>query len=376
MDTPKHVLYIEDDKGLAQIVQKRLQRLAYNVDLAYDSLTGLAKTRQKRYDVVVIDYDLPDHTGLEIINVIQQDDAPPPLIMVTAYSDPSMAVQALKNGALDYLVKDSHTYLEYLPTVIEQTLEQQRLIDEKRMAEHNRERLIQELDAFAHTVAHDLKSPLGIIINAALLLGENQADWDDQSKMLLDHIRLTGKKMLNIIEALLLLANMRQQDTMQIFLHEVDMKMILKDSLFRLEQILGEMKAQIVVPDELPAASGYGPWLEEVWVNYISNALKYGGTPPHIEIKANVKQNFVEYSVIDNGEGVPPDKQESLFIPFVRLPQSQLKSDGHGLGLSIVQRIIEQLDGEVGMENMDSQNQGARFWFRLPQLLPPNDKNK
>jgi signal transduction histidine kinase len=193
---------------------------------------------------------------------------------------------------------------------------------------------------------------------------------DAQTNTLVDHIRLTAKKMFNIIEELLLLASVRQQDEIDIYFHEVNMKGVLEDSLFRLEQLLAEEQAEIIVPDNLPTAYGYAPWIEEVWVNYISNGLKYGGHPPRLEITASVHPDFIEYAVIDNGQGIAPDSQARLFTPFVRLHKADIKREGHGLGLSIVQRIIEQLNGEVGMENMDGDGQGARFWFRLPPPPP------
>jgi two-component system sensor histidine kinase/response regulator len=112
-----------------------------------------------------------------------------------------------------------------------------------------------------------------------------------------------------------------------------------------------------------PGASGYGPWVEEVWVNYLSNAIKYGGKPPHVELGAELQtNNMVCFWVRDNGPGIPPEARARLFTPFTRL--DQVRTQGHGLGLSIVRRIVEKLGGQVGVTS--ASGQGSAFSFTLP----------
>jgi signal transduction histidine kinase len=122
-------------------------------------------------------------------------------------------------------------------------------------------------------------------------------------------------------------------------------------------------------------AQGYGPWVEAIWANYISNALKYGGHPPRVELGATVKENgWVRFWVSDNGPGLSPEEQARLFTPFERLHQERAK--GYGLGLSIVQRIVKKLGGQVGATSPaigakdDDQrtSPGSTFFFTLPGL--------
>ncbi|RMG87985.1 MAG: ATP-binding protein, partial [Chloroflexi bacterium] len=112
-----------------------------------------------------------------------------------------------------------------------------------------------------------------------------------------------------------------------------------------------------------PIAVGHAPWVEEVWSNYISNAVKYGGEPPQITIGAEQEKNYVRFYVHDNGPGLDAQARSRLFAAGTRLAQHRALK-GHGLGLSIVRRIVERLGGEVGVES--EPGQGSTFYFTLP----------
>ena len=140
------ILCMEDDAGLARLFQRKLQRAGYVVDLAADGQEGLDMAAQTAYDVIVMDHSMPVYDGLQVIGILAGRDALPPTIMVTGTGNERIAVQALKAGANDYIVKDvDGGYLELLPTVIEKVLQQYRLNEEKKRIEAEREQLIIEL---------------------------------------------------------------------------------------------------------------------------------------------------------------------------------------------------------------------------------------
>jgi diguanylate cyclase (GGDEF)-like protein/PAS domain S-box-containing protein len=131
----RRILYMEDDPGLARLFQKRLERAGYIVDIAHDGEEGLAMYEASSYDVVAVDQAMPVQTGLEVIRIMASRGPLPPTIMVTGTGSEQIAVEAMKLGARDYLVKDvDGGYLELLPTVIEQVLQRQRLIEERQQA--------------------------------------------------------------------------------------------------------------------------------------------------------------------------------------------------------------------------------------------------
>ncbi len=219
----------------------------------------------------------------------------------------------------------------------------------------------EELDAFARTVAHDLQNPLSAVIGfAEVLKKEVMEASDDRLRVPARAIERYARKMDDIIRELLLLARVRQE---QIQIQPLDMATIIAEAQQRLTHMMQEHQAEIISPGTWPATLGYGPWVEEVWVNYLSNAIKYGGRPPRIELGATTQPDgAVRFWVRDNGPGIPPEAQSQLFTPFTRL--ERIDAEGHGLGLSIVQRIVEKLGGQVGVES--SVRQGSEFYFTLP----------
>ncbi|MBN1138195.1 MAG: HAMP domain-containing histidine kinase, partial [Anaerolineae bacterium] len=230
--------------------------------------------------------------------------------------------------------------------------------------------------AFAHTVAHDLTSSLSFIVGVADLLetdrftmtGEDVGRW-------LEAVERKGIKMSRVTDAMLLLATVRKG---QVPVGPVEMGGIVAEACQRLAPMIQECQAEIVTPSSWPAALGYGPWLEEVWLNLIDNAIKHGGRPPRVELGYSLlaldgtdltgpaagQPEIVRFWVQDNGPGLKPEQQAHLFEPLAQAPGVQ--EMGHGLGLSIVRRIVERLGGQVAVDMAGAAGHGAVFSFTLP----------
>jgi len=235
-----------------------------------------------------------------------------------------------------------------------------------------KDQLIQDLNSFAQTVAHDLKNPLTTILGFATMLADHHANIPpEQQKEALQMIVKTSLKMNNIIQELLLLAAVRQSEMRT---GPVQMANIVNGCKQRLWGIIADAKAELVIPEAAtwPKAIGYAAWIEEVWINYISNAVKYGGNPARIELGADANyckspsgRSMARFWVKDNGKGLSPEEKSQLFTQFTRF--DQVRAEGHGLGLSIVARIIEKLGGEVGVES--EPGKGSLFYFILPMVI-------
>lgn len=240
---------------------------------------------------------------------------------------------------------------------------------EREVAERNRiaaelQQQNEELNAFAQTVAHDLKSPVAMMVGfAELLQGDLTAIEPEIVAQIARSIDSGGRKAVQIIDELLLLAGVRSQ---QVIPELVDITAVLAEAIYHLQTEIEAHQATLVQPASFPLALGYAPWLEQVWKNYISNGLKYGGMPPVLTLGfCEQADGFIRFWLRDNGAGLTPAEQARLFTEFTRLAHGKAK--GHGLGLAIVRRIVEKLNGRVGVESVPGE--GSLFYFELPGVV-------
>lgn len=243
-----------------------------------------------------------------------------------------------------------------------QTIAQMLDITARKEAEEAREQLIAELNAFSHTVAHDLKNPLALTKGyAELLLKNPDLMASTELPTILNAILSGATKMQAIINDLMLLSTVRKMDKIKVA--PLAMGEIVDEALSRIPHLVEQYHATLTIPADWPSAVGYAPWIEAIWSNYLSNAIKYGGRPPAVTLGATREaDNMIRFWIRDNGNGLTPAEQDILFKPFTRLGQND--AEGHGLGLSIVHRIVEKLGGEVGIESEGSN--GSVFSFTLP----------
>ena len=238
---------------------------------------------------------------------------------------------------------------------------------EKRLAQYAQELEARnaELDAYAHTVAHGLKTPLSLIAGYGELLTCNGKGLLPAEKQRMMQVMTNQTlRMSEIVHDLLLLSGAGQTE---IDVGPLDMAAIVSRTRGRLAGLAKKHDVEITLPQSWVTAVGYAPWIEEVWDNYLSNGMKYGGTAPRLTLGSNEQADgMARFWVRDNGSGIAPDDQERLFTPFTRLNLAH--TEGHGLGLSIVQRIVERSGGEVGVESYPGE--GSTFWFTLPTSLP------
>ncbi|MDM8566329.1 GAF domain-containing sensor histidine kinase [Candidatus Halobeggiatoa sp. HSG11] len=245
----------------------------------------------------------------------------------------------------------------------EELQQQQKILEQQ---QQELEQNNSQLETFARTVAHDLKNPLNTVIGYSdelveICTEDNLLDAELMSQLVF--VAKAGHKMEEIINALLLLAKTSKGGNIDT--QPLDMPSIIAQAQERLIYMIKGCQAEISIAKNFPVVLGYAPWVEEVWANYISNGIKYGGLPPKLELGADVQDdNMIRFWVRDNGPGLSKENLAKLFTAFTRLHQNN--AEGHGLGLSIVQQIIEKLNGKIGAESI--MGQGSTFYFTLPKL--------
>ena len=383
--TEGRILVVDDEILNRVLLSTSLQESGYTVETAEDGRQALEILCARPFDIVLLDLVMPGMDGFQVCEQIKTSESTRdlPVIFVSALEEIGDKVRAFSAGGADYVTKPFQ--FEEVLARVETHLALRRLQRQLQAANQELERQLQEvqarneeMDAFAHTVAHDLKNPLSVLVGYSTILEDRHAGLpDEQLDRCLGAIARHGRKMTNIIDELLLLASVRKVDEVE--MKPLDMAAIVAEVQERMADLIAAQQAQINTPDNWPAVLGRGPWVEEVWVNYLSNAIKYGGQPPTIHVgfgvsdlglaesqqnqsKIQNQKSQITFWVRDNGPGLTVEEQARLFAPFERL--HQVRAEGHGLGLSIVRRIVEKLGGHIGVES--EPGQGSLFYFTLP----------
>ncbi len=357
------LLIVDDTLENLRLLSRMLAEEGYRVETASSGARALATAQANPPDLVLLDIKMPEMDGYEVCAALKADERTReiPIIFLSALDETYDKVKAFTSGGVDYIIKPFQ--FEEVLARVETHIALMNLQRQLQQANRELQKRLEELDAFAHTVAHDLKNPLTRIIGyAELLEGEFDTLPEEDLRGFLGVIARGGRKMENIINELLLLASVREGEVES---QPLDMSDIVKEVQRRLGHVIEGSQAQIIEPESWPAALGHGPWIEEVWLNYISNAIKYSGREPRLELGGAVEPGgAARFWVRDNGPGLSEEDQGRLFAPFTRL--HQVRAEGHGLGLSIVRRIVDKLGGQVGVESQVGK--GSVFYFTLPSV--------
>lgn len=356
----KSIVVVDDTPENLRLLVDLLSEQGYRVRTAPNGERALASLEKEPADLILLDILMPDLDGFEVCRRLKADERfrDIPVIFISALNEVFDKVTAFAIGGVDYITKpfQIEEVLARVETHLElQAIRRQLTAQNQQLHDQNH-----ELEAFAHTVAHDLKSPLTTLIGFLELARQNTQCLDEETQSLLNMTATSASKMSSIIEELLLLASVRKED---IRIAPVDMTRIVNHALNRIGYMVEQYQPDIIVPKVWIPAKGYAPWIEEVWANYLSNGLKYGGQPPRLELGATPDGNgMIRFWVQDNGDGLSAEAQASLFTEFTRL--DDIRAQGHGLGLSIVRRIMDKLGGEAGVES--TPGEGSVFYFTLP----------
>lgn len=363
-DDPSHIQQIRRLLAHTDATQKQLP--VYEVLHSERLATAVSYLQTINFDLILLGVGPAD--GPERLAAIQVSSGQTPVIVVGELADDGR--WAIRQGAQDCLARPLLTST-LLERAINLTLERQQVAAEtaryRQQVENMREKAAElevrniALDEFAHTMAHQVQGLLSQMVGYASYLEMRYGrEQDEEFATIVSRIVQSGHKMNNVISELLLLASIRGGD---VILEPLNMQRVVAEVLKRLRYQIEQSQVEMRLPDSWPIALGYGPWIEEAWVNYISNGIKYGGDVPCLELGSNPLPNgMVRFWVKDNGMGIPEIDQELLFKPHTRLGPRQVR--GEGLGLSIVRRVVAKCGGKVGVESHEGH--GSLFWFSLP----------
>ncbi len=217
------------------------------------------------------------------------------------------------------------------------------------------------LEAFAFSVAHDLRAPLRGMHGLSQALLEDYGDrLDEVGRDYAQRIVQEATSMDALIQDLLAYGRLSHVD---LPISAVGLRDVLDSALHAVRQEAADRDAAIDVDAELPTVKGNRSVLVQVFANLISNAIKFGGPHPNVRIRVERSNGIARVRVEDQGIGIAPEHQERIFSVFERLHGIE-SYPGTGIGLAIVRKGIERLGGRVGVES--AEGKGSSFWIELP----------
>lgn len=361
-----HVLLIEDNPLDAELVLRALGADGFDVTsvLVQDEAGFTRALHTRCAEVVLADYNLPNWKGMEALAILRREGLDIPMILVSGALGDVNAVECIKQGATDYVLKDG---LARLPEVVRRALREKSERTWRRQAEEDLARKVDELarsnadlEQFAYVASHDLQEPLRMVTAYTQLLAERyRGKLDENADKFIAYAADGAQRMQVLIRDLLAFSRVGGKEAPG----SVDCNAVMKDVLQALAAAIEE-SAAVVRHGELPVVWADRTQVAQVFQNLIGNAIKFRGKePPLVSVQAEQAGRQWQFSVSDNGIGIAPEYAENVFVVFQRL-HGRAEYPGNGIGLAICKKIVEHNGGKIWVESQA--DSGSTFKFTLP----------
>jgi len=360
------VLMVEDNPLDAALAVRALHKDGFDVtaDVVQDESGFIKALHTHPPEVVLADYNLPGWKGMDALSVIQREGLDIPMILVSGALGDVNAVECIKQGATDYVLKDG---LARLPEVIRRALREKHERSLRLKVEVDLARKVDELarsnadlEQFAYVASHDLQEPLRMVTAYTQLLGERyRGRLDENADKFIGYASEGALRMQVLIQDLLAFSRVGKKEASKSF----DCNDVVKETLLALTSAIEESGA-VVTHGELPTLWADRTQIVQLFQNLIGNAIKFHGKePPTVSVQAEKVGEQWQFSVSDNGIGIEPQYAENVFVVFQRL-HGRSDYPGNGIGLAICKKIVEGYGGKIWVESQGGS--GSSFKFTMP----------
>jgi two-component system sensor histidine kinase/response regulator len=373
------ILVIDDEVGMREGCRRALMPEGYTVDAAADLESGLELALKGEYELYLIDVMMPDGSGLDLLDPILEHDPNAICIIITGFGSIQMAVEAVRQGAYDFLSKPFTS--DELLMAVGQGLERRQLkaieaqAEELERAKTELERLDEAKSQLMLKVAHELRAPVAAVQSYINLILAGYIALDEMNPTL-RRVQDRLQEMLDLISDLLELARLKQaKEQIAAEASPEPMAEVLEEvcELLREQAREKRQSLQVEILDR-PIMTADRDHLRQIWTNLISNAIKYTPEGGRIAVTLQEDEGKAIGTVEDSGIGIAEEDLPNLFQEFFRTDQAKASGEiGTGLGLSIVKQIVESYGGEIKVTSR--LGQGSRFTFVLP-LEPPRAQSE
>jgi signal transduction histidine kinase len=369
MNKPLRVLQVEDSEADAELIVRVLGRAGY--DVAWERVENAAEMRralaERVWDVIIADYRLPLFDAPMALEVLRETGQDIPFIVVSGAVGEDVAVETMRLGAHDYLLKNS---LTRLAAAVEREIGNARMRSQQRERE---ERLVKELarsnadlQAYAYSASHDLQEPLRMVSCYVDLIERRcGSSFDGESREFMNIVTASVQRMRDMLSGLLEFSRAGQGS---LAMSAIDCRVLINETIDSLALEIRDAGVRISV-GPMPVLLAWEGRLQQVFQNLIGNALKYRhpGATPRIAISARRRGEEWLFAVEDNGIGFEMEHAERIFGVFQRLHAGERQ--GTGIGLAISRRIVERHGGRIWAES--APGRGAAFYFTIPSPALP-----
>jgi signal transduction histidine kinase len=371
----KRIFIVDDEPEIVRFMEKVLVKNGYDVSSSTSAQLALEKIMREPFDVVITDLRMPDMSGMELLEKIKSSAVPVEVVVVTAHATIDTAVECLRKGAADYLIKPFEI------NEILATLEKAIAIGELRSRLVSMGEMDRLKDEFISTVTHELKTPLMAISGAIELLGmqiptpangdrrvAERRNSDRDVKKFLEIIDRQARKMKALVEDILDFARMKA-GRMDIQKTPQSLAVIAGEVITELRPIAESKGVEIIPPTEDIVAGFDREQIKRVVTNLLTNAVKYNRPGGKVKLELFISSaGEPSMRITDEGIGVSSENIEKIFEDFFRVDQSMKRdAGGFGLGLSIAKKIVELHGGKITAES-EGIGRGTAMTFTLPDF--------